>query len=228
MQPGCASGAGSSSADPLALLADAALSGGGDHGGDALQHAHVARHSARTTAGVAAHHFELPAELCSRAKARTRASHAHNAAGAARRRGRAGGDEEDGGSNVVTGRGTTVTYRTPAARVRDIRPVFNVLPGRRVAGGAGAGAGIADAPSATYLASMTALAAVRLVLALSAAAYPPAPASFMQTGHVTADQLRDEDANPAAAVFSFLLNSGAAVGHLWAASIRPQVSCVRS
>jgi len=67
----------------------------------------------------------------------------------------------------VTGRGTTLTRRAPAARVRDIRPVFNVLPGQRGAGGAGAGAGIADAPSARYLASMAALAAVRLVLARS-------------------------------------------------------------
>jgi len=116
----------------------------------------------------------------------------------------------------VTGRGTTVTRRTPAARVRDITPVFNVLPGQR---GAGGGAGIADAPSATYLASMAGLAAVRLVLARSAAAYPPAPASFTQTGHVTADQLRDKDANPAAAVFAFLLNSGAAVGHLMTADV---------
>jgi len=115
----------------------------------------------------------------------------------------------------VTGRGTTVTRRTPAARVRDIGPVFNVLPGQRAAGGAGAGAGIADAPSATYLVSMAALAAVRLVLTR----YPPAPASFMQTRHVTADQLRDKDANPAAAAFAFLLNSGAAVGHLMTADV---------
>jgi len=111
----------------------------------------------RTTAGVAAHRFEPPAVLRSRAKTRTLASHARNATGAAWRRGRAGADEEDGGSNIVTGRGTTVTRRTPAARVRDIRPVFNVLPGQR---GAGGGADIADAPSAAYLASMAALAAV--------------------------------------------------------------------
>jgi len=76
MQAGGASGAGSSSADPLTLLADAALSGGGDHGGDALQHPHAARHSARITAGVAANQFEPPAEPRSRAKARTHASHA--------------------------------------------------------------------------------------------------------------------------------------------------------
>jgi len=63
MQPGGAGGAGSSSADPLTLLAEAALSGGGDHGGDFQQHAHATRHSARSTAGVAAHRFQPPAVL---------------------------------------------------------------------------------------------------------------------------------------------------------------------
>jgi len=82
MQAGGASGAGSSSADPLTLLVEAALSGGGDHGADALQDAHATRHSARSTASVAAHHFEPPVELRSRAKARTRANHARDAAGA--------------------------------------------------------------------------------------------------------------------------------------------------
>jgi len=77
MQSGGASEAGSSSADPLTLLAEAALSGGGDHVGDVLQHAHAARHSARTTAGVAAHHFEPSAALRDRARTRTHASHAH-------------------------------------------------------------------------------------------------------------------------------------------------------
>jgi len=72
MQPGGASGAGSSSADPLTVLAEAALSGGGDHVSNALPHPHATWHSERTTAGVAAHHFEPPVELRSRAKARTR------------------------------------------------------------------------------------------------------------------------------------------------------------
>jgi len=84
MQPGGASEAGSSSVDPLTLLAEAALSGGGDHGGDVLQHEHATRHSERSSAGVAAHHFEPPAELRSRAKTRTCTSHARDAAGAAR------------------------------------------------------------------------------------------------------------------------------------------------
>jgi len=216
VQPGGASGACSSSADPSTLLAEAALSGGSDHVGDAPQDAHAARHSARTTADVAA--YSILSRLLNSAVGR-RLARAPATRAMQWRRGRAGADEEDGGSNVVTGRGTTVTRRTPVARVRDIRPVFNVLPGQRAAGGAGAGAGIADAPSAAYLASMAALTAVRLVLARSAAACPPAPASFTQTEHVTADQLRDKDVNPAAAVFAFLLNVGAAVGHLMTADV---------
>jgi len=52
MQPGGASGAGSNSADVLTLLAEAALSGCCNHGGDALQPPHANRHSARSTAGV--------------------------------------------------------------------------------------------------------------------------------------------------------------------------------
>jgi len=70
MQSGGASGAGSSSADPLTLLAEAALSGGGDHWGDAPQHAPATRHSARTTAGVAAHHSTLSRLLSSAAERR--------------------------------------------------------------------------------------------------------------------------------------------------------------
>jgi len=84
MQPGGVCGAGSSSADPLTLLAEAALSGGGDHGADALQRQHASRHSARTTAGVAAYRFEQHALPRQWAKARTRASHTRDAAGAAR------------------------------------------------------------------------------------------------------------------------------------------------
>jgi len=187
----------------LTLLAEAALSGGGDHVDDALQHANATRHSAR----VAAHHFEPPVELRSRAKARTRASHARDAAGAARRRGRAGADEEDGGSNVVTGRGTTVTRRTPAARVRDIRPVFNVLPGVPEVG---QGSPMRQAPRTWRPWRRWR----RCGSCLHGLQRPtrPHPASFTQTGHTTAGQLRDKDVNPAAAVFAFLLNSGAAWG----------------
>jgi hypothetical protein len=113
----------------------------------------------------------------------------------------------DANSDIATG-GSAVTH--------DVRPASHraaqALRARDHAGG-GSRIGTA-APNLDRLISMVALAALRLVLARSAEAGAHTPASFSQTGHMTAAQLEDRRTNPAAATFAFLLDSGAVVGRL--------------
>jgi hypothetical protein len=117
----------------------------------------------------------------------------------------------DADSDMATG-GSAVTY--------DVRPASNQaaqgLHARNLAGGARSRMGSTSSHPAC-LTYMAALAAVRLVLARSTEGGAHTPASFSQTGHVTAAQLEERRTNPAAATFAFLLDSGAVVGHLMTA-----------